>query len=312
MVIRSKEERTRVNAEASAWLARLHGPRGGEAEGPLQDWLKGDPAHQEAFERATELWELLPGAAELDEEPRIPTTSRRFLPLALAASVAVLAGAGAMTLYLDQAPTFDTGTGEQRTATLDDGSRIALNTDSHLTVKFDRDERQVSLDRGEAMFDVAHDAGRPFVVRAGEERIKALGTSFVVRRDGDRVRVTLLTGKVEVTRLGERPRLLAVLAPGERLSASPQAVPVLDRPVLDAVTAWRRGELLFRNTPLSEAVAEVNRYGKERVVVNDARLAGLPISGVFATDDPAEFAAAVAQLHDLRVQREGDTVLLTP
>jgi len=87
---------------------------------------------------------------------------------------------------------------------------------------------------------------------------------------------------------------------------------VLDRPELDAITAWRRGELRFRDTPLSDAVAEVNRYGRQRVIVNDARLAALPISGVFATDNPAEFAAAVAQLHGLRVQREGEAVLLAP
>jgi transmembrane sensor len=311
MVIRSKEERTRLNAEASAWLARLHGPRGAEVEGALQDWLKVDPAHQEAFERATELWETLPGAAAFNEEPP-RSVSRRFVPLAIAASLAVLTGVGAMKVYLNQPATYDTRTGEQRMATLDDGSRIALNTDSRLTVKFDRDEREVSLDRGEAMFDVAHDATRPFIVRAGDEQIKALGTSFVVRRDGERVRVTLLSGKVEVVRMGEPPRLLAVLAPGERVSATADTVPVVDRPALESVTAWRRGELRFRDTPLSEAVAEVNRYGRQRVIVNDASLAALPISGVFATDDPAEFAAAVAQLHGLRVQREGEVVLLTP
>lgn len=311
MVIRSKEERTRLNAEASAWLARLHGPRSEEARGALQDWLKADSAHQEAFERATELWELLPGAAELNEAPQRPAF-HRFVPLAIAASLAVLAGAGAMTVLLNRPLIFDTRIGEQRTAALDDGSRIFLNTDSHVTVKFDSDEREVSLERGEAIFDVTHDAARPFVVRAGEERIKALGTSFVVRRDGDRVRVTLLNGKVEVTRAGERSRVLAILAPGERVSAAPDAVPVLDRPELDAITAWRRGELRFRDTPLSDAVAEVNRYGRQRVIVNDARLAALPISGVFATDNPAEFAAAVAELHGLRLRREGEAVLLTP
>ncbi|WP_447728605.1 FecR family protein [Sphingomonas koreensis] len=310
-MIRSKEERTRLNAEASAWLARLHGPRGGDARGALQDWLKADPAHQEAFERATELWDLLPGAVAPEEAPQ-RSISRRFVPLAIAASLAVVIGAGTMTALLNQPLTFDTRIGEQRTAALDDGSRVSLNTDSHVTVKFARDEREVSLDRGEAMFDVAHDAARPFVVMAGDERIKALGTSFVVRRDGDRVRVTLLSGKVEVVRMGERPQLLAVLAPGERISATPDAVPMLDRPLLDSITAWRRGELRFRDTPLSEAVAEVNRYGRQRVIVNDARLASLPISGVFATDDPAEFAAAVAQLHGLRLQREGEAVLLTP
>jgi transmembrane sensor len=308
MVIRSREERTRLNAEASAWLARIQGPRGGEARGALQDWLRADPAHQEAFERATELWDLLPGAVASAEVPQ-RSVSRRFVPLAIAASLAVVAGVGAMTALRDRPLTFDTRVGEQRTAALDDGSRVSLNTDSHVTVKFARDEREVSLDRGEAVFDVAHDAGRPFVVVAGDERIKALGTSFIVRRDGDRVRVTLLAGKVEVTRMGG---LLAVLSPGERISATPDTVPILDRPLLDSITAWRHGELRFRDTPLSEAVAEVNRYGGKRVIVNDARLASLPISGVFAAANPAEFAAAVAQLHGLRVQREGEAVLLTP
>lgn len=306
MVIRSSEERTRLNAEASAWLARLHGPRGADARGPLQDWLKADPAHQEAFERATGVWDLLPGAVAQDEAPQ---RSRRFVPMAIAASLALVIGAGTMTVLLDQPLILDTQVGEQRTAALDDGSRVSLNTDSHVTVKFARDEREVSLDRGEAMFDVAHDASRPFIVMAGDERIRALGTSFIVRRDGERVRVTLLSGRVEVSRTGKR---LAVLAPGERLSATPGAVPVLDTPLLDSITAWRRNELRFRDTPLSEAVAEVNRYGKRRVIVNDARLASLPISGVFATDNPAEFAAAVAQLHGLHVQREGEAVLLTP
>ncbi len=307
--MRSKEERARLNAEASAWLARLHGPRGADAEVPLQDWLRGDPAHQDAFERATELWDILPGAAAL-ATPEV-RAQRRFMPMAIAASILALVAVGTTTLYLNRAPVFDTGAGEQRTATLDDGSRIALNTDSHVTVAFDRGTRQVTLDRGEALFEVAHDTARPFIVVAGDERIKALGTSFVVRRDAERVRVTLLRGKVEVTRAGERPQLLAVLAPGERVSAAAQAAPILDRPALDAVTAWRRGELLFRDTPLSEAVAEVNRYGQDRVVVNDARLGALPISGVFATDDSAEFAAAVAQLHGLRVRREGKALLLT-
>lgn len=310
MVIRSREERTRLNAEASAWLARIQGPRGDEARGALRDWLKVDPAHQEAFERATEMWDLLPGAVAASEEeaPR-RSVSRRFVPLAIAASLALVAGVGAMTALVDRPLTFDTRVGEQRTAALDDGSRVSLNTDTHVTVNFARDEREVALDRGEAVFDVAHDAARPFVVVAGDERIKALGTSFIVRRDGDRVRVTLLTGKVEVTR---KSGLLAVLSPGERLSATPDAVPILDRPLLDSLTAWRHGELRFRDTPLSEAVAEVNRYGRARVIVNDARLASLPVSGVFATANPAEFAAAVAQLHGLRVQPEGEALLLTP
>jgi transmembrane sensor len=312
MVMRSAEDRARINAEASAWLARLHSPqRCAETEAALQDWLRADEAHEAAFERATGLWDILPVAAAIAEIGPRPRHSSRFVPVALAASLLALVGAGAIGVYASQPTVIATRTGEQRTTTLDDGSRIALNTASHVTVRFSRGERRVSLDQGEAMFDVTHDAARPFIVQAGDEQIKALGTNFVVRRDGDQVRVTLIRGRVEVTRAGERPQLLAVLNPGDRVSALPDRAPVLDRPILDTVTAWRRGEILFHETPLSEAIAEVNRYGKVHVVVRDARLGALPISGVFTTDDAAEFAAAIAQLHGLHVRRDGEMLLLT-
>jgi transmembrane sensor len=133
----------------------------------------------------------------------------------------------------------------------------------------------------------------------------------VVRKDGEDVRVTLLRGRVEVTRDGATPRLLAVLRPGDRLSAGPNDTPRLDRPTLDTVTAWRRGELLFNETPLSDAAAEVNRYDRVQVVIEDPRLRALPVSGVFNTDDATEFAAAIAQLHGLKVHRQAETLLLT-
>lgn len=312
MVTRSAEDRDRINAEASAWLARLKGPqRTAETAAALQDWLSVDEAHQAAFERATDLWDLLPGAVAMGSgEMAVARQPRRFMPLALAASLLAMFGAGAMTFYASQGSVISTHVGEQRSTTLDDGSRIALNTDSHLTVHFARAERRISLDQGEAMFDVAHDAARPFIVSVGNEQVKALGTAFVIRRDGDDVRVTLLRGRVEVTRQGEKPQLLAVLQPGDRLSTGLADTPKLDRPALDTVTAWRRGEILFNATPLSEAVAEVNRYGRTHVVIADPRLATLPVSGVFTTDDVGEFAQAIAQLHGLRVRRQDDMLLI--
>lgn len=312
MVTPPPEERARINAEASAWLARLQGPqRTPETEIALQDWLRADVAHQAAFERATELWDLLPGAAGMMRPEAEARPARRFAPMAMAASLVAMAGAGALTLYMERAPVLATNVGEQHSTTLDDGSRIALNTDSRLTVHFARKERRVTLDHGEAMFDVAHDAARPFIVTVGNEQIRALGTAFVIRKDGDDVRVTLLRGRVEVTRDGAAPTLLAVLQPGDRLSGGPADTPKLDRPALDSVTAWRRGEILFDATPLSDAVAEVNRYDHVHVVVDEPGLRALRISGVFNTDDATEFAAAVAQLHGLKVHRQAETLLLT-
>ncbi|WP_420139895.1 FecR family protein [Sphingomonas sp.] len=314
---RPSGNRERIYAEASAWLARLQGPhRSAETEAALQEWLRADVAHQAAFERATELWDILPGAVAVGR-PVVapPVTRRRVLPYALAASLLAAIGAGVISYNgtFDHSPDalLSTERGQQRVTTLGDGSRVALNTDSHVTVRFARKERRILLSQGEVMFDVAHDAARPFIVNAGKEQIRALGTAFVVRKDGPEVRVTLLRGRVEVRRTGEEPELMAILQPGDRLSVGADDLPKLDRPSLETITAWQRGEILFSATPLSEAVAEVNRYGRLQVVVANPRLARLPISGVFSTEDTREFVAAVAQLHGLRVRREADRLLIS-
>jgi transmembrane sensor len=316
MVTRSPEDRVRINAEASAWLARLQGPsRSAETEAALQDWLRADVAHQAAFERATEVWDILPGAVAARPPLEEPVARRRLVPLALAASLMAVIGAGGLTysglLNHRPDPVFLTHHGERRSTILDDGSRVALNTDSQVTVRFVGQERRISLDQGEAIFDVAHDAARPFIVSTGKEQIRALGTAFSVRKDGPEVRVTLLRGMVEVSRARAGGPLLAILQPGDRLSIGADDRPELDRPALDTITAWQRGEILFSNTPLSAAVAEVNRYGRLRVVVADPRLAKLPISGVFATDQASEFVEAVAQLHGLKVRRQSDFLLIS-
>jgi transmembrane sensor len=309
---------TRASAEAAAWLARLQGDaRTPAREAAFKDWLAADPAHQNAFERATDIWAALPGAAQLLEQPASrPASPARShwqrLPVpqfALAVSVVLAVGIG-MFLMLARPSAYSTAVGEQKVATLSDGSRIALNTDSSVEVRYDADERLVELDRGEAMFEVAHNSARPFIVRAGDKQVRAVGTSFVVRREGGEVIVTLLQGKVAVTDI--RPAATrpppTYLNPGDRLRAPMEGPARIDAQPADIATAWRRGQAMFSDTPLADAVTELNRYGGPRLVVDDPRLAGLPISGVFATNDTGEFARAVAALHGLRVEQVGQTM----
>nr|WP_257215131.1 FecR domain-containing protein [Sphingomonas sp. R-74633] len=205
---------------------------------------------------------------------------------------------------------YSTAIGEQKVATLEDGSRIALNTDSSVEVRYDAKERLVELDRGEAMFEVAHNSARPFLVRAGDKQVRAVGTSFVVRREGGTVIVTLLQGKVSVTdiRPAATKPLPTYLNPGDRLRAPLEGPAQIDAQPADIATAWRRGQAMFSDTPLADAVIELNRYGGPRLIVDDPRLAGLRISGVFATNDTGEFARAVAALHGLRVEQVGQTM----
>lgn len=303
-------------AEAAAWLTRLQAPdRTAATEAAFQDWLR-EPAHERAFARATDAWEIIPGAARLAaaNDPAAPARERgQRAAMAIAASAALVVAVGGIGAWLARDPVYATRPGEQQVFTLSDGSRVALNTGSHLVVDFSKDERRVRLERGEAMFEVTKNPDRPFIVQAGEERVRVLGTTFTVRNDGKKVAVVLVEGRVEVTRetpRQPRPVPVAVLAPGERLTVRADAGAAIDHPRVEAVTAWRRGEVMFDETPLLDAAAELNRYGGTQVQVGDPALAALSLSGVFQTHDPAEFARVAAELYDLHADREGDRIVL--
>lgn len=316
MVMNGKSEMLEnvVLAEASAWLARLQGPsRTPAAEAAFKAWLSADPSHARAFSRVTDTWDIIPGAAMLTRTPQ--RRSWRPVPMALAAGIALLAVVVGFWQLVPREPTYQTAVGEQQTFTLQDGTRIALNTDSKLVVNYTDSVRRVRLDRGEALFEVAKQPSRPFIVQAGGESVRAVGTKFVVRRDTNRFAVALIEGKVEVTGQPSSAGsgLLAkatLLSPGDRMTVRGGTHSQLDRPMMEAVTAWQKGEVMFDNATLAEAVAELNRYGPVSLRVDARDLQGLRVSGVFTTRDPKEFARAVAQLHRLSLDENGGSIIL--
>ena len=147
-----------------------------------------------------------------------------------------------------------------------------------------------------------------FVVVAGDTRVEAIGTVFTVRRSHNDVIVTLIKGKVAVSH--DRPSVAGrvetpvVLRPGEKLTEPLDGPRRIEPESVEVATAWRRGQTVFDETPLGSAVSELNRYGGPPIVVDDPRVAALPVSGVFATNAP-DFAEAVAALHGLRIEKEG-------
>jgi transmembrane sensor len=322
MVTRSSPGR-QLEAEAAAWVARLQStPRDMATEVALKAWLSGDAARRDAFERATEIWAMIPGAAafEVGSEEHAPTrpeaaVAGSVVTRALALAASLLLVFGGLAWWMTHRPVaYVTGLGEQEVATLNDGSRIALNTDTILDVDYQPDVRQITLKHGEAMFDVAHNTQRPFIVAAGNKRIRAVGTSFIVRSiDGD-VEVTLLKGKVAVTEAkvgrSNATAKATMLVPGERLTADKDAPAAIDMPSIDTVTAWRRGQIVFDDIPLSKAISELARYGGPQINVPDPRLAATPVSGVFSTNDTTEFAAAIARLNGWRTVRSGDKLTI--
>jgi transmembrane sensor len=324
----SKERREALppsaRAEAAAWVARLHSSdRTQEHESGFRRWIEADAAHAAAFEIATEAWEL-GGSIPANRFPRMVhpgLAPRSFVSaqrLAIAAGLCVVA-IGAVFYLNRNNSTVTTGVGEQRMRTLEDGSRIYLNTGTKLTVHFDKDRRLVRLVEGEALFDVAKNPSRPFIVDAGERQVRAVGTEFVVRLDPHELAVTLVEGSVRITDQGsldagsfdpatQQPKILTA---GQRLTFADNKPPTLDQPQLDNVTAWRRGEVVLDKTRLADAAEEMNRYSSVRLVVDNPETGNIRLSGIFRAGDSARFAEAVAETYHLHVGHQQTQIIIS-
>lgn len=304
-------------AEASAWLARLQRPeRSDVVEAAFRSWLAESSAHARAYARVADLWDIIPGAVQLDQGKSIAAPARRqprgWMPLAAAACGALVVIVAAAAWFQWRALVYQTAAGGMEVVMLHDGTRVTLNTDTRLSVDYGEHERLVTLERGEALFEDVSDPKRPFVVQAAGHQVRALGTTFQVRMDPERLAVTLVDGRVEVSRGSDgKPAAPTLLSPGERLVLRSDGRAALDHPSLQALTAWQRGEAVFDNVPLAHAVHEINRYGGTPVRVADPKVAEMRVSGVFAVHDPVEFANALAKLCHLRVVRSGSAITIT-
>ena len=326
-----------VAAEAAVWVARLHGPgRSPQMERECLAWQARSAQHREAFERCTETWLAVPGvtvasafasmdaSADARAQARAaatPVPSPRPLRWAAALGLmAVLAGGAVLFQQWRSLGDYRTGVGEQQVVLLDDGTRMTLNTDTLVHVALASSRRVVDVQSGEALFEVAKDPQRAFVVRAGGSEVEALGTTFAVRYTvngapsaAPRLAVTLIEGQVAVRpAVGDggvtSPGQPVLMHAGERVQLSPggaaqPAPPRVDRPDIASLMAWQRSEAVFDGATLADAVAEMNRYSRTPIVLlDDATLAGLRVSGLYRTGDSAGFARAVAALHGLTLQ----------
>lgn len=291
-----------IKAEAAAWLARLHADdRAPADEAAFQAWLTEDERHARAFDLVTTAWDAAGGLAAHDAPDRygirpVRGVSRRALVLGGAAALAVPA-IGLWLWQMVAAETYATGIGEQRRIALADGSSVLLDTDTRVRIAFGDERRLIELVKGRAYFDVATDPLRPFLVRAGDRQVIAIGTAFEVTRHEAKVAVVLVEGRVAVQPVGVSAQpATRMLAPGDRLVFEPAHAVVQDQPDLARVTAWREGRAMFDDEPLSEAVAEMNRYSQRPLVIADAGLGAMRISGVYGTGDTEAFAKSVATL----------------
>jgi transmembrane sensor len=320
-----------IHAQAAVWITDLHGPdRNPELEAAVRRWIAEDPRHAAAFELATDAWQrsgnpplsliAAAGATSASSWPSRRTVARAGYTLAGAATLAAVLAA---TFYALGDPTLSTGAGEQKTIDLADGTQVTLNANTRLIVNFTGAARTLTFDKGEALFTVARDTRRPFVVIIGQRKVLALGTSFDVRRNdrrSDDFTVTLIDGRVAIESVAApltTPISIAapngtLLKPGQRLRVTEHSPSVLDSPPIEKVTAWQRGQLIFDDTSLRDAADEFNRYGKRKVIIHPAVSNAIRVGGVFRLSDPHSFAAAMANAHQLRVIETSDEIILNP
>lgn len=311
--------------EAADWFSKLNQRKVTTADVKAFSAWRRDPENARAFSRLEAMWDAAgtlaqsPGMAGLADEAlsrvekarprRRMRDAGRLIPLGVAGAMALVIGAGSLTWWSLQRPdAYATAIGEQRTVRLEDGSRIVLDTDSRVTVRFTDARRVVTLAAGRAMFEVEGDPARPFFVQAGDTEVTAVGTRFDVRRSGSGARVVLVEGRVDVHKPSSRTAQWT-LEPGQQVTTSgptPRVVAVN----VPAETSWTVGRLTFENTPIAAAVTEVNRYTSKPIELRDERISSIRVSGVFNAGDIDGFVAALRDLYHLEAATAADGHLI--
>ncbi|MEE4452148.1 FecR family protein [Novosphingobium resinovorum] len=292
-----------VRDAAARFVARMDAEDWSAAdEAALQSWLDEDPLRQGLLLQMQAQWlALTPAAAEVqppvEAEEQVETAAssgwgRRGVLAGIAASAA-LAFVGVR--WNRNASAYATRLGEIRRLPLSDGSVMTMNSGSELTVSMADQAREVELTQGEAWFEVAKDAKRPFVVAAGKVRVRAVGTAFSVRRRETGVEVLVTEGVVETWADGDAGLRMRLEA-GDRAMLSAHAVIDYETGMsssVDRALAWRGGMIDLNGRTLYDAADEFNRYNQRQIIIADPRIAREEFDGLFRVNDPEGFAEAV-------------------
>lgn len=291
-----------VRRAAQAWVVRLTSGnvQPGDVEA-ARAWCALAPEHQQAFVEARRVWAL---SGQLQAPAHRHAPARQW---ALASAAVLVLGVGlALAWHGQWGADYRTGVGERRVVALADGSRISLDAESAVDVEISAQARRITLRKGEAVFDVAHDPARPFTVQAGEVRATALGTVYAVSREGSAVDVIVKRGRVAVSDASDRVELVAGEAVGQQAGrlGSKHGLDV------DSALAWQQGRLVFEQAPLAQVLKALERYRPGWLVIGDEQLRGLKVSGTFQLDRLDEGLATLEQAFALNIRRYSDYLLV--
>lgn len=345
-------------SEASVWLIEFRTGNPTQAERDrFTAWLRTSPQHVQAYFEVAAAWSELPdadpeGRIDVQEMMRVARRSgdenvvelgARFKPregrsrssssrwLATAASLLLLLGGG--TYWHSQRGLYQTQTGEQRSITLEDGSTVDLNSRSRVRVRYGERERRIELIEGQALFRVARNKARPFIVDTGGTQVRAVGTQFDVYRKASGTVVTVLEGRVAVERVAavndhrnktvdgagagvQEPTTQGTfIAAGEQLTVATAlgeagAIQVPQPADVEAAIAWTQKRLVFEDTPLADVAEEFNRYNVRRLVIADRELATMGVSGLYSSTDPSALIAFLSSQPGIAVTESETQILI--
>jgi transmembrane sensor len=343
------EPTTSILEQASHWWELFHSDGASNSDHrEFGEWVARSPERVEAYLQTARLvkaiksprviWPSTPAEVLIREAKASPETVLPFSTTRVAASAdrgearhvqnrfawaaaaVLLIGAGLALFMLETPREYRAALGEQRSVLLADGSRVTLNTASTIEVILQKSRREVRLVQGEALFEVAHDAARPFLVRAGNALLKDVGTQFNIDMRSNGTTVTVVEGQLAVDSaepsesagaqmghgVGNRVEDL-ILGANDRVVVTSAGVGAPQRGVnVAASVAWTQRQLMFDHRPLSEVAEEFNRYNKDRIDIDSAELKRQEVTGVFEAKDPRSFVAFLSSIPGVEIREGAD------
>jgi transmembrane sensor len=312
-----------IEARAAAWLEqKTCGDWQKEDQCLLDHWLAESPTHEVAFLRLSSAWGQADRLAVLRDSSRKPASQDQggWSFSAKAATFVMLVAAipalfGGLYLYSpSKEKIYATGLGGRQTIAFADGSQVELNTDTVIRTKIDSGQRKLWLEKGEAYFQINHDIRRPFVVAIGDLRVTDLGTKFLIRRDGDRLEIALLEGRIrfDAPRVNANP-MYVDLSAGDHLIARNGSVAVTKQSLRaqENDLAWRHGLLVFDRTTLADAAAQFNRYNRKKILIEDMPVARMTIGGTFRADNLDRFVGVTQDVLGLHTSVRDGTIVIS-
>jgi len=310
---------TDIAAQAAEWAQRRHFWNWSQTDQTeLDTWLAQSMAHRVAYwrlnatvERTDRLTALKPSVPDRTRFWQRRSWTMTFRAVAALVAIAAL-GAAATDYFSRPAPqVFATTIGGREVIRLKDGSQIELNTDTVLKIASGTAARAVTLEKGEAYFQIRHDADHPFSVTVGNHRVVDLGTRFLIRKDDNALQVSLLEGRARFDAVAGDAAPID-MKPGDVVLAKNGKIDLTRKPerAIASELGWRNGVIVFDSTKLSDAVAEFNRYGGKKLVV-DPKTAKLKIEGTFQLNNVEAFADAVQVAFGLHIETKQDEIRIS-